>query len=179
MRTYWVGYVNIDVMNSPLANSYINFGDSKGIKIESWKPTLHKACLDHIFNMGTLIHSVKILNANITNHNMILFKIGKNSSTECVFTKVKRISDQELSSWISTPMSVIQMELKLRRLASEIALIYERSHTIIREKEKKKHVRWFYHPEVVELRALIRKAEPLERNKVKNRYINIMRRIKV
>ena len=43
-RICWVGDVNIDTMNSPLANSYINFCDSKSITIENWKPTREKAC---------------------------------------------------------------------------------------------------------------------------------------
>ena len=101
----WVGDVNIDMISSPLANSYINFCDSKGIKFQNWKPTRDKACLDHSLNLGTSINSVKILSSTISDHNMILFKIGKNSSTKLVFTKVKSMSDHILSSCISTPMS--------------------------------------------------------------------------
>ena len=110
---------------------------------------------------------------------MIFFKIGKNSFTELAFTKVKRMSDNELSSWISTPMSFIQIEFDLSRLTSEIDMIYERSYTIMRKKKTMKHLRWFYPPELVELLALIRKSKPSERNKIKNRYTNVMRRIKV
>ena len=81
--------------------------------------------------MGTSIHSVEIWNSNISDYNMIFFKIDKNSSTELVFSKVKRMSDQELASWTSTPMSFIQMEWDLIRLTSEMEMIYQRAYITI------------------------------------------------
>ena len=52
-RVYWIGDVNIDLINSPLANSFIIFCDSKWIKIENWNATRDKARPDHILNMRT------------------------------------------------------------------------------------------------------------------------------
>ena len=89
------------------------------------------------------------------------------------------MSDQELASWNTTPMAFIQIEQDLISLTSEIQNIHDRAYITIYRRKLTKHQIWFNHPELVELRDLIRKAEQFERNKLKNKYIDKMRRIKM
>ena len=42
-KIYWVGDFNIDLVNSPLATTFMSFCDSNGIKIESWNATRDNA----------------------------------------------------------------------------------------------------------------------------------------
>ena len=74
---YWIDDVYIDLINSPLANSFINFCDSNGIKIENWNATRDKARLDHILNLRASVHSIQIRESYVSDHNMIVFKLGK------------------------------------------------------------------------------------------------------
>ena len=57
-RICWVGDANLDLINNPLASTFINFCDTYGIKIENWKATRDKACLDQILNWRSSIHSI-------------------------------------------------------------------------------------------------------------------------
>ena len=72
-RVYWIGDVNIDLINSPLANSFINFCDSYGINIENWNASRENACLDHIINLRTSVHSIQISESYVSDHSMIVF----------------------------------------------------------------------------------------------------------
>ena len=96
-RVYWIGDVNIDLINSPLANSFINFCDTYGIKIENWNATREKACLDHILNLRASVHSIQILESYVSDHSIIVFKPGKKTSLETCFSKIKRLPDQEMA----------------------------------------------------------------------------------
>ena len=49
-RICWACDANLDLINSPLASTFINFCDDYGIKIENWAATRNKACLDQILN---------------------------------------------------------------------------------------------------------------------------------
>ena len=87
--------------------------------------------------------------------------------------------DQELAFRNSSPMSFIQMEQDIVSLTSEIQDIYHKAYTIISRTKRTKQQRWFFHPKLVELRDQIRKAEPVLRDKLKNKYINHARRIRM
>ena len=60
-RLCWIGDVNLDLINSPFASTFIKFFDNYGVKIENWKATREKACLDQILNLRSSIHSIQIL----------------------------------------------------------------------------------------------------------------------
>ena len=100
-RICWIGDLNLDLINSPVASTFINFCDSYGIKIENWKATREKACLDQILNLRSSIHSIQILDSYVSDHSMIIFKLGKKASAETTFAKVKTLSDQDLACWNS------------------------------------------------------------------------------
>ena len=109
-RICWIGDVDLDLINSPLASTFINFCDTYGIKIENWKATRDKACLDQILNWRSSIHSIQILDSYASDHSMIIFELGKKASSQTTFSKVKILPDQVLACWNSTPLSYIQME---------------------------------------------------------------------
>ena len=178
-RICWAGDANLDLINSPLARAFINFCDDYGIRIENWAATCHKARLDQILNWRSSIHSIQNLDSYVSDHSMIIFKLGKKTSYQSSVSKVKIVPDQILACWSSTPLSFIQMDQDIEFLNSEIRDINQKAYKLITKTKRTKQPSWYFHPKLVELRNQIRMAEPLLRKKLQNKYINHSRRIKV
>ena len=178
-RIVWIGDVNLDLINSPLASTFIEFCDNYGIRIENWNATRVNACLDQILNFGSSIHSIQIIDSYVSDHSMIVFKLGKEKSVKTIVSKVQIIPDQDLACWNSSPLAFIQMDHDICLFTSEIRDINHLAYRLTYRMKRSKHPSWFFHKKLVELREQIRKADPAVRKKLKNRYINISRRIKI
>ena len=162
-RICWIGDLNLDLINSPLASAFINFCDNYGIKIENSAATRDKACLDQILNWRSSIHSIQILDSYVSDHSMIIFKVGKKASAETTFVKVKTLTDHDLSCWVSSPLSFVQSDQDISFLTSEIRDVHQKAYKVITRTKRFKQPGWYFHPKSMELRDEIRKAEPLVR----------------
>ena len=160
-RICWAGNTNIHIISSPLATFCIDFCDFQGINIENWQPTREKSCLDHVLNLRTSIHSIKTLPSLKSDHTMILFTIGKNSSPEYVFQRVQMIFDLVLSKWISTRLSFLSIESDLSRFTNEIETISDMTFVMIRKSRKVIAKAGFITREFIELEPLFVKLSHL------------------
>ena len=154
-RIVWAGDANLDMINSPLAGTFTKFCDDYGIKIENWAATRHNACLDQILNWRASIHSLQILDSHVSDHKMLIFKLGKKTLKQSTVSKVKIIPDQILACWRSTPLSFIQMDQDIAFLNSEIRDINQKVYKMITNTKRTKQPSWYFHPKLVELRNQI------------------------
>ena len=178
-KIIYLGDANVDLLDthSNLTNEYEKACNNLELDHEVRTPTRNNKCLDHIMTRAILPSESKTIDTLISDHNLILTKVGKSPRRTIQYTK-QILPDAAMRSWLFTPLAFVDAQRDIDIMTEEIRFVQSEAFKIFTRKIKPRNA-WYNDTSLVQLRHdIVTAVDPEKARKLKNKYINCSRSLK-